>query len=253
MCMSRILILCAIPLFLVGCAVNSNSPVEELARRDVRKMAVAGRWASIVTDEVLKRTTKLDPRARHIIAGAGGQMIRAVGPMVAKRRLEFASQEDFVESEIRATERAIASQRNQIQQLRGNLTKIRSETGELRRKRSAHEDVSRQAAGLHSKIEGDIESNKAVLVSYQKNIAYLDEVIAMTRREKKQTAPLEAKLNSMIARRAELRSEFRQRQGLGQELQTEKSRIEPLTRGGGARESAPSFNPLSGLHLPNVF
>lgn len=221
-------------LLLEGCAVNPSSPVELQAQQDVANSRTAGQVIGATAGGLLLNRSKLGGVAGAIIGGyIGGKIGESVGHVAANRRLKYATESDFIESEVKNSNRAIEAKRRDVQNLRREVNRTHEEIASLQSRHRRNQDVSAAAASKLAEVNEKVDRTQSELDGFRRAIDYLDEVIATSSRQKGSTAGLEGKRNQLIAKRDELQSSYKKMQGINSDYKKEREQLQPLARSNG--------------------
>lgn len=255
-------IICLVTAFaLTGCAVtNPNSPISALARQDV---ANATRWGAIigfVAHEFIPKGHKIgNVEVRDLVPVVTTMAGHAFGEMIAKRRLQYASEKEYLESEIAATKNAISKKRQQISSLKEKVSQTRREISEMERRKRNHQNVASEARSKVDDLNNTIANITVALSKYKETINYLDESLATSRRRPNPGPGAEAKRNELIAQRGQVQAQFHELQGVKQNAINARQRAVDVANSGGSSSGAGANGGPADIRkyfpniLPNVF
>lgn len=166
-----------------------RSPLDDLAEQDVKKSRGLGRtiggiWGAAGGILIAKEQGASTEQAiaagvagAAIGAAAGDQIGKKIGEIAAQRRLQYAAEHEFLESEIAASQRAIDSRQKALQEADQQLISIESEIATLEAAEELNSRDLRDAKKLREEILEKKASNEALISSYSEKIAYLNETL----------------------------------------------------------------------------
>jgi len=170
-----------------------------------------------------------------IVGGVVGSKVgEAIGHTVAQRRRQYASEHEFLESEIRATGAAIAIREEKLAAMDHENRQRKDDIAQLEVSTQDRKKVSKSAKKLLAWVEKRIAENKILLDDYQGALEYLDQTLntstlsleAMANEER--TAQWEKKKTALTEKRGELALQYSQLQGVGESLEQDKARLSEL-------------------------
>lgn len=208
------------------------SPVEELANNDVRKSRNVGRVLGGILGAgvAYKASENVDDdgkRAAITAAGAaagvaiGGKVGEKIGQVAADRRRQYASEKEFLDSEIAASEKAITVREQDINKVNAEIAQTRQRVDELVAKADLTQQERKEAENIKQDIEQTIEENEKLLKSYDEKIAYLEHSLETSKAEAHASAEekeeweqryseLKRKTSKLIAQRSAMQEQTQQ-------------------------------------------
>lgn len=204
--------------------VNLSSPVDELAKKDVAKCqtigamlgavagGVAGHYAGKeLTDD--KNVRVLTTGVGAVVGGkVGSSLGEQIGQVAANRRKQYNTEQQFLESEIAASEKAIAVRQAELDNTNAEIERTHARIAELNAKASLTQKEKAEVQTLKNNIKEEITKNKLLAEQYDEKIAYLKSVLETSKVEANATAEekeswerkhasLTAKMNDLNAQR----------------------------------------------------
>jgi hypothetical protein len=171
---------------------DNASPVEQLAREDISKATTIGK----VTGGVIGGTTgnvvcnknedcRNNSAYRTVVLAAstaGGVVIgeaigKQIGETAANRRRAYASEHEYLESEISASEKAIAVREKDIESNALEIERTRKRIAELEARQSLTQSEIDEAKNLKKQLKAETDRNNTLIVQYNEKIAYLDHAL----------------------------------------------------------------------------
>lgn len=171
---------------------DNSSPIEQLAKEDIRKASLIGNWVGLVAGYVgavklCEKNQSLcdnDLVKQAIIqgmiqvgSGLGKQIGGAIGTKAADRRKLYASENDFLDSEIEASEKAISVREHELTENEEAIASKKSRIKALQERKMLTEQEIAESKALKSDIEEQISYNEELLAHYDEKLIYLNAVI----------------------------------------------------------------------------
>ena len=227
------------------------SPLEALAKEDVKKARKLGRWVGAAlgaaTAVVVAHNNGANDQQKAL-AGAGGggvgwligdQVGAKVGNTIAARRLHYGKEHAFLEAEIQTADKAVSTRERQLieterqaEARQAEIARLEASTKQTRKEIKAAEE---ELEAVNAKV---IENNK-LLEEYRSALDYLDQTLTSSAPESDATeaerVKWEQKKAALTAKRSELAAQYTRLQGVGEALDKDKNRLTALTsakRGG---------------------
>jgi chromosome segregation ATPase len=167
---------------------DMDSPIEQLAEEDIRK---SKRIGEILGDAAVIYATKkwceehscnpnnpVDQLAISTIEKQARKPVEAmseqVGVLAANRRRQYASEYDYLESEIEASEKAISIREKDIQSNNKEIESSSQEIKTLQDKSALTQQDIRTARTLQANTEQQLAESKLTLAQYDEKLDYLD-------------------------------------------------------------------------------
>lgn len=170
------------------------SPLEELAQKDISKSRSRGQQIGGAVATVLGAVLSkdIDNRAVRTIAIAGsaglgvhvgGRIGEEMGKRAADRRLAYAKEHDFLESEIEASERAIAMRELELEEADATIEHKQARIAELQEREHLTREQLAEARTLKQDLISQVEENQELMVSYEEKLTYLTHVLETSEAE----------------------------------------------------------------------
>ncbi len=219
----KTLIACLTAVLLVGCAstpTTTSSPVEKLARRDVRNSAFAGAalgalGGAIIGNNVGDRNAE---RGALIGATAGALIGAGVGKIAADRRRAFASEQAYLESEIAIANEAVDAKEKELVAAEAEIVRTDQLISELQQQRANNRNVSAAAESEIETLNNQIQGYESELLDYKNSIDYLKEALDTSEQEAAQAGSdrmqVEALQEQLLAKRNDLESQYTRLSGI---------------------------------------
>lgn len=178
------------------------SPVEELAREDIRKSETIGNYIGIIaggglTIKACKKYARAcdHPTVKGLVATAmvklgseiGTYIGGAIGQVAADRRLAYATEQDYLDSEIAASEKAVSVREEGITKANSEIATAEKRIIELKEKESLTRKEIKEAKKIRKDFDKKIETNSFLLAQYSEKIAYLDHALETSEAKAKET------------------------------------------------------------------
>ena len=208
------------------------SPVEELANNDVRKSRNIGKavGALLGAGAAALATKNVDDGQKRsaIIVGSalaggalGDQVGKKLGETAAKRRRQYASEQEFLESEIAASENAIEVRQQDIDEVNSRVAQNEKRVEEFKAKAHLTRKEKEEAENLKQEIERTIAQNEQIMKDYDEKIAYLQHSLETSKAEatasaeekekwEQRYADLKGKTSNLIAQRSAMQEQTQQ-------------------------------------------
>lgn len=206
------------------------SPVESLASEDIRKSEKVGTVTGAAVGAVVgykvagnntndKNMQKVATVGGAILGGMVGKQIgNKVGQVAANRRKQYASEQEFLESEIAASEKALSIREQDIKSTNEKIASMQKRIDQLSAKSELTTKEREESEALRTSVSQTIEENKALLNEYEDKIAYLEYSLETselsanaTATEKQQWedkyAKLQSKTKQLVAQRGTLQEQ----------------------------------------------
>lgn len=210
---------------------HSKSPVEELAKEDISKATTIGKYTGAAVGGVaaLLLCKKLlgglcDTGAGQALAisagGIGGAKLGAligknVGEKAANRRRIYASEQEYLESEIKASQKAIVVRKKGIKDTNQKIKNSEQRIAYLQKKSALTQKELAEAKELKASTDEELKNTEILLGQYTEKVAYLDKTLATSEAEakakkenisawEKKYAVLKARRNKLQAQQAEV-------------------------------------------------
>lgn len=212
-----------------GAAPGSQpeSPIEQLAKEDIRKATTIGNYLGMITGGsaavyFCKKNSRAcdNKEVRIAVVGVmlklgsniGSSIGGEIGETAANRRRAYASEHDYLESEIQASERAIAVREEDILETNNDIEMSRQRITELTEKDELTRNEIKEAKKIKKNLKRKVEKNNTLMVQYNEKIAYLDHSLATSEKSandkkedkdlwKKKHASLQEKRDALMAQR----------------------------------------------------
>tara|TARA_R110002167_G_scaffold92849_4_gene249210 strand:+ start:489 stop:1244 length:756 start_codon:yes stop_codon:yes gene_type:complete len=193
-----------------------NSPVAEMAKKDISKSksvahvlgAIIGAYACNKKLGNIPFRTQAILVCAKVSAEISGPLGTHIGKAIAIRRLKYANEYEFLESEIEASEEAISTREKEIKSTKTDISKAEKRISELKAKESLTTKEIKEAKKLKKANKERLEDNQLLEERYTQTLEYLDDTledskenIADLKENKKET---QAKYNDLKAKRASL-------------------------------------------------
>lgn len=171
---------------------SNSSPVEELAKKDIRTATNIGNIVGLVTGGVAGnalckkyKDCANNPQIKLLAIAAaaklgsniGSAFGNEIGETAANRRRAYATEHAYLESEIAASEKAIATREQDLKQNDLEITEVRRRIAELQAKQALTAAEIADAKKIHRELTTQKETNNILLVQYNEKIAYLDHAL----------------------------------------------------------------------------
>lgn len=209
---------------------NSKSPIEELAKEDISKATTIGKYAvgglgGIFGVVACKKFLGdgCSGQAAVISAGLGatagaklGKIIgKSVGEKAANRRRVYASEQEYLDSEIKASQKAIVVRKKGIKDTNHKITKSEQRIAYLQKKSTLTQRELAEAKALKASTEKELNNTNILLGQYKEKVAYLDKTLETSEAEakakkeniaawKKKYAVLKTRRDKLQAQQAEV-------------------------------------------------
>lgn len=168
---------------------SGGSPVDQLAEKDISNATFIGNVAGIAGGAILgnklcgnSKHCKNNKQINQLMVAAmmklgsdvGSKFGKEIGEAAANRRKSYATEHDYLESEISASENAITVREEGIQSTNSEISSTRARIKELEAKESLTRSEISEAKKLRKSLEEQVETNNNLVVQYNEKIAYLD-------------------------------------------------------------------------------
>lgn len=180
-----------------------SSPVEQLGKEDISKSKSVGAVLGGVIAAVYcnKKYGSMAAVACGIGGGwAGGQLGQLVGTGIAIRRYQYATEYEFLESEIKASETAIKTRQQQLDEADDVIKALEKEASNLAETSQRTEQEIIKAEKIQEDINAKIEEQKILEERYTGSIAYLDNAIETSEEKLKGTVEDKEKTQERLAK-----------------------------------------------------
>jgi DNA repair exonuclease SbcCD ATPase subunit len=220
------------------------SPLDELAERDVQNSKAAGQKTGAVAGGVAgwvlsknrdSTTERVAITAAAVGAGSfvGGQIGEAVGKRAAARRHQYAKEYEFLESEIAASERAIAVREEELERTDQEIAQNESRIDELKSQESLTRRELEEAKQLKVELQQQQAENESLMADYDEKIAYLTHVLDSSKVEGDATEAEREKYEqrhaALTAKRTRLLAQYESLQTRNQQLADNLQDLEDAT------------------------
>lgn len=168
--------------------LSFDSPVAELAKEDISTSRTVGSvvGAMIAGYACYRKAQSLPAIGRGLAVAAcgavgselGGALGEVVGEAIAIRRLKYASEYEFLESEIEATENALSTRQAQLDATRQELDELKIKVADLESRESLTAEEMATAKALKADLEVKIAENKMLEERYNDTLVYLNDTLA---------------------------------------------------------------------------
>ncbi len=185
-----------------GCSAP-QSPVDKLAQQDVVISTMVGAGIGAVVGAIIGNQSGNAAEGAAIGAALGAGTGLVVGNIAADRRKSFATQEEFLDAEIAAAERAVDKKSAEIAKLETDLETSTTEIDALVKARDGNLDVEAEARRKLAQVNAVIKNNNQTLKQYDDSVTYLETVI--TESDADQTPE---RLASLQAKQASLKEQY---------------------------------------------
>lgn len=163
-----------------------SSPVEELAKKDVSKSKAVGQViGGLIAGYACHKKLPSMPFGRQAAVAAcavggatlGGPLGKYIGEAIAIRRLKYASEYEFLESEISASEKAIETRESELDKTKSDIDDAEKQIAELKNKEALTQADIAKAKSLKKETEAQLEENSLLADRYNDTLLYLNDTI----------------------------------------------------------------------------
>ena len=218
-----------------------TTPVEDLARQDVVKFRDAGifigKLASFLMENFFDKNHRFPRELYRQIPVVTGLLGQSVGNVVANRRRAYASEYDYINSEVQSAQKAINRKQDQISSLRSQQASVANQVHSLQAETRHNHNVSAKAASLLEKVNGQIEQNEKLIAKYHDAVLYLDTAIRTSQKATKQSASVEQQRNLLATKRTALKRQFEDVNHLNRDLRQSRESLIRIAKSGEAGSS----------------
>lgn len=166
-------------------AFNVSSPVEELAKEDIKTSQTIGQVVGGLAGLYIcnRKIGNIPGRNAAITActvgGAwlGGQIGENVGGAIAIRRLKYASEYEFLDSEIKASESALTTREAKLEQTKADIASAEKRISTLQKNAALTEAQKKEALALKADVTARMEDNAKQKELYDGILKYQDELL----------------------------------------------------------------------------
>ena len=210
-------------------AVQTRSPLDQLAGNDVLTATLTGAAVGAAIGAISDGSDGAKKGA--LIGGAAGFI---AGNVAAQRRKEFASEDAFLDAEIKAAENAVSTKEEQLATLETELDSTRRRIAVLEYRFEQNEDITVEAEKEFQALTEQVRSNEQTAQNYQNSIDYLDEVLSTSEAESAAKAEekeaWEEREATLIAKRADLNQQYARLTGINDDMNRERTLVAGLVK-----------------------
>lgn len=159
-----------------------SSPVEELGKEDISTARTVGQViGAIVGGYACYKKFDGNKFLMATCAAFGGiagdKLGKYIGEAIAIRRMNYASNYEFLESEIEASENAIKTREDELAATKLNITTMEDRVELLKSKASLTKAEIAEATALLSEVKALREENEMLETRYDETLLYLDSAL----------------------------------------------------------------------------
>jgi hypothetical protein len=182
---------------------GKTSPIEELAKKDISKATTIGNYAGMiaalpVANYACKKMGKncmdnpivkaaVYPVIVKLGSEIGSTIGKELGTTAANRRRHYAKEHEYLESEIKASEKAINIRKSEMQATDQKMARAEQRIKALEGKKSLTKKEIAEAKKFKKEIAQVVKNNETLVVQYNEKIAYLDTALSTSEENLKKT------------------------------------------------------------------